>query len=82
MEKKTTSPRGPATEQFGWIVTALVVFIGVSYTGPALARFNRKQKQARRRMVETASETRDQLRAASVRARRKVRRLGGGAIWR
>lgn len=70
------------TEQRGWLVTALIVFLGVAYTGPAIARFNRKQKLARRRIAERASYAGNRIRATGKRAHRKVRRLGGGSIWR
>lgn len=77
-------PRGRnhmTAQQQGWIVAALVAFLGVAYIGPAIARYRRKPS-LRQRMSRRLDDTKRQVRGAGVKVRRRVRRLGGGPIWR
>jgi hypothetical protein len=63
-------------QQVGMVAAALVAFLGVTYTGPALTRLLRKptlRERAERRWVDA----RRRAARASAKAKGKIRRLGG-----
>lgn len=71
--------------QRGWAAAALITFVGVAYLGPALTRWTARKSRAQRFKEDTADRTRQLRRHAAKegsKARKKVRRLGGGTIWR
>jgi hypothetical protein len=83
---------GLTNEQIGLAAAAIAAFLGIAYFGPMLSRLTRP-KPLRARMAQRVRDaqdrawafgktTRDSGRKAGRRARKTVKRLGGGTIWR
>ena len=75
--------RGSTREQRGIAVAAALTFFGVAYLGPALARLTTPKTRAQRLRDEAAFQAesfRRTARKSSAKARKRVRRLGGGTI--
>jgi hypothetical protein len=69
------------SQQVGFAVAALVAFLGITYVGPALTRHAR-MRAIDKRIARQVRETRRQARKVRGRIGRRLRRLGGGPVWR
>lgn len=78
----TAPPPSPLTrDQVGFMAAALIAFLGIVYVGPAWTRF-RRQPTLKDRLARRARDMRHQAHKAGGKVRRRVRRLGGGPIFR
>lgn len=69
-------------QQRGWAAAILVAFLGVTYGGPALTRMGQRRRRAQQRIADRARAVQAGVRHGRTELGRRVRRLGGGAIWR
>lgn len=70
------------SEQRGIAAAILVAFVGVAIGGPALLRAEARRKRALDRLAAGLDETRARAQRMARHGRRRLRRLGGGTIWR
>ena len=70
-------------QQVGFAVAALVAFLGVAVVGPRIAAIRRPARsRVKDRAQRTVEEARRQAMEMGRQTGKRLRRLGGGPIWR
>ena len=81
-----TAPRSAqrrlSPEQVGMAVSALITFLGVAVIGPKLLELRRPRANLGYKAQRTARDARNRAAAASRKAQKSLRQLGGGTFRR